>query len=339
MNIKPLTTKEYATLDAYATTSAAKDLLQVEDALVVVEDGRPIGVMTLSDLALKTNPLVRDCLCERPVVNCTDSIDQVLQVMKTTGNSILPVNFENRFYGIIKQTSILFHLHKSHEKEKLALLAAAHDLRNPIASIRMLGTILKADPDLNKHRYLVNKLSETCDYAETLIRDILNMEQSQHEPIVFGDENLDELVNTCVDMLSESFRAKELVLSKQLLSNQLIKADRAKLSRAIHNILWNSIKFTHARGSVSVTTQRASGGQVLLIIRDTGIGISKSMQEKIFDKFTKAKRPGTAGEPTTGIGLYLTKIIIESHGGSIHMESDGQTGSCFTVALPVDTQE
>lgn len=334
MNIKPLITKQYITLDAYTGAGVAKGLLQVQDAIVVLDNGKPIGILTASDLAMKSHQLVIDCFRKRPMVNSTDPINTVLNVMKTTGNTILPVAYQNSFFGIIKQSDMLFHLHGNYEKEKVALLAAAHDLRSPIAAISMLGTILKADPALNKHQHLIDKLSETCEYAQVLIQDILTTEQSQYEPVTLADENLDELVDNCTDSLSDKFEGKQLILSKQLLSNKIIKADRPKLTRAISNILWNSIKFTHPGGMISVSTREASGGRALLVVQDTGIGVPKQLQEKIFDKFTNAKRPGTAGEPTTGLGLYLTKTVIESHGGTIGLESDGQTGTRFIVSLP-----
>ncbi len=336
MNITALITKQYTVLDAYTGASVAKELLRAQDVVVVVENNKPIGILTASDLAMKSHQLVIDCFRDRPVANCTDSINSVLNLMKTTGNTVLPVSRQGGFCGLIKQSEILFHLHANHERQKIALLAAAHDLRSPIAAISMLGTILKADSTLNKHQYLIDKISETCDYAQILIQDILTTEQSQEEAVVLADENLDELVDTCTASLSDKFEGKQLVLSKQLLCNKVIKADRPKLTRAISNIIWNSIKFTHPGGMISVSTREAPDGQALLVVQDTGIGVPKAMQEKIFDKFTKAKRPGTAGEPTTGLGLYLTKAVIESHGGSIGMESDGQTGTRFIVSLPVD---
>lgn len=336
MNIKPLITKQYTALDAYTGTRVAKGLLQIHDVIVVLDSGKPIGILTTSDLAMKPHQLIIDCFRKRPAVNCTDAINTVLNIMKTTGNTILPVVYQNNFFGIIKQSDILFHLHERYEKEKLALLAAAHDLRSPIAAISMLGTILKADPALDKHQYLIDKISETCDYAQILIQDILTTEQSHDEPVVLADENLDELVDTCMTSLSDKFEGKQLVLSKQLLSNKVIKADRPKLTRAISNILWNSIKFTHPGGMISISTREAADGRALLVVQDTGIGVPKAMQERIFDKFTKAKRPGTSGEPTTGLGLYLTKTVIESHGGTIGMESDGQTGTRFIVSLPAE---
>ncbi|GGC14074.1 hypothetical protein GCM10011386_02210 [Parapedobacter defluvii] len=336
MNITALITKQYVTLDAYTGVSVAKKLLQQQDAVVVLDHKKPIGILTAADLAMKPHQLVIDCLLYRPTVNYSDSINTVLNLMRTTGNNVLPVNYQNSFFGIIKQSDILFHLHAYHEKQKVALLAVAHDLRSPIATISMLGTILKADPALNKHQYLIDKLSETCDYAQVLIQDILIIEQSQDEALMLADENLDELVDTCADSLSDKFEIKQLVLTKQLRSNKVIKADRPKLTRAINNILWNSIKFTHPGGVITVSTREAPDGGAQVVVHDTGIGIPKAMQKRIFDKFTKAKRPGTAGEPTTGLGLYLTKMIIESHGGTIRVESDGQSGSQFIVSLPIE---
>ncbi|MNV80838.1 Sensor histidine kinase TmoS [compost metagenome] len=71
------------------------------------------------------------------------------------------------------------------------------------------------------------------------------------------------------------------------------------------------------------------------MVKDNGIGIPKNIQGQIFDKFTRAKRQGTAGEPTTGLGMYLTKRIIELHDGSIEVESDGESGTSFSVFLPL----
>lgn len=336
MNIKTLVTRQYVTLDGYAGTSVAKDLLRTEDALVILEEGRPIGVLTAADLAMKSYQLVIDCLSSKPTVHWTELISVVLDLMKTTGNIVLPVTSEDQFYGIIKQSDILSYLHTGHEQQKEALLAAAHDLRSPIATISMLGTILKADPELNKHQYLIDKLSETCDFAQMLIQDIITTEQSQSEALTLQAENVDDLVNECIASFSNELTGKQLILSKQLNCNKSIKVDRLKLKRAINNVLWNSIKFTRQGGTVSLSTMETTDNRVLFVVRDSGIGIPEALRDKVFDKFTEAKRIGTAGEPTTGLGLYLTKTIVESHGGTIEMESDGETGTSFTISLPIE---
>ncbi len=334
MNIQSLITKQYTTIDAYAGAVYATDLLRTQDVLVVVENNQPIGLLTASDLAMKRHQVVADCVVSRPPVNATESVSSVLARMKTTGATALPVTSRGGFYGIIKQIDLLTHLHVDHEKQRAALLAAAHDLRSPIASITLLGTILKADPALQKHQELIDKLGESCDYAQVLIQDILSAEQSPAEALALETENIDELVDECTTSLTEQLAGKQLVLSKQLYSNLTVKVDRLKLKRAINNMLSNSIKFSHPGGTITLSTRAAPGNRVFLVVRDTGIGIPDTMRDRIFDKFTKARRPGTSGEPTTGLGLYLTKTIIESHGGTIEMESDGKSGTSFIVSLP-----
>lgn len=334
MNIQPLITTQYSTIDAYAGTVHATALLRVTDVVVVVEHGTPIGILTASDLAMKRHSLVIDCLDDRPSVAANELVSSVLNRMKATGTTALPVTSKGSFYGIIKQMDLLSYLHTCHQKQRAALLAAAHDLRSPIAAITMLGTILRADPALRKHQELIDKLGESCDYAQVLIQDILSAEQSHSESLTLNEESIDELIDECTASLADQLESKQLVLSKQLYSNLTVRVDRLKLKRAINNMLSNSIKFTNPGGTITLSTRAAPDNRVFLVVRDTGIGIPETMRERIFDKFTNARRPGTAGEPTTGLGLYLTKTIIESHGGTIEMESDGKTGTSFIVSLP-----
>src|SRR3546814_7656237 len=124
----------------------------------------------------------------------------------------------------------------------------------------MLGTILKADPALHNHRELIDKLSESCDYAQVLIQDILNTEQSPTETLSLAVENIDELVDECTASLAEQLDGKQLTLSKQLYSNLNVKVDRLKLKRAINNMLSNSIKFSHPGGTITLST-RAAGSE------------------------------------------------------------------------------
>lgn len=334
MNIQPLITTQYSIIDAYAGAARATALLRVTDVLVVVEHEKPIGILTASDLAMKRHQLVIDCLDDRPSVVDDELISSVLNRMKATGTTALPVTAKGSFYGIIKQMDILSYLHTCHQKQRAALLAAAHDLRSPIAAITMLGTILRADPALRKHQELIDKLSESCDYAQVLIQDILSAEQSHSETLTLSEECIDELIDECTASLADQLASKRLVLSKQLYGNLTVKVDRFKLKRAINNLLSNSIKFTNPGGMITISTSLAPDNRVFFVIKDTGIGIPEILRKQIFDKFTNARRPGTGGEPTTGLGLYLTKTIIESHGGTIEVESDGKTGSSFIVSLP-----
>src|SRR5690606_27397107 len=180
---------------------------------------------------MKRHQVVVDCLSQWPSVASNESVNSVLNRMKATGATALPVTCKGSFYGIIKQIDLLTHLHIDHEKQQAALLVAAHDLRSPIASITMQGTKLKDDTALGKHRELIDKMSESCDYAQLLIQDILNTEQSPTETLSLEMESIDELVDECAASLAEQLENKQLVLSKQLYSNLKVRVDRHKLKR------------------------------------------------------------------------------------------------------------
>src|SRR5690606_29411020 len=111
MNIQSLITKQYTTIDAYAGTVYATNLLRTADVLVVVENEQPIGILTASDLAMKRHQVVIDCLGRWPSVTSNASVSSVLTQMKATGATALPVTFKGSFYGIIKQIDLLTHLH------------------------------------------------------------------------------------------------------------------------------------------------------------------------------------------------------------------------------------
>jgi two-component system sensor histidine kinase VicK len=101
----------------------------------------------------------------------------------------------------------------------------------------------------------------------------------------------------------------------------------------LENLISNAVKFTQPTGQVSIILKK-KGKNTLLQIKDTGIGIPESLQATIFQKFTKAGRNGTAGEPTTGLGLYIVKQIIEKHQGTIQVESQENVGTTFIIELP-----
>ena len=107
---------------------------------------------------------------------------------------------------------------------------------------------------------------------------------------------------------------------------------KSKFKRAVNNILTNAIKFTPANGYIGLSTSQ-SEHELLIKIKDSGIGIPLSTQPYVFNKLTKAKRTGTDGEKSIGLGLYITKQIIEFHDGQLWFESDEKSGTTFFIKL------
>jgi len=108
--------------------------------------------------------------------------------------------------------------------------------------------------------------------------------------------------------------------------------DRDKFRRVLENLLSNAVKFTNEDGQVTITLKEEKGKAVLLV-HDNGIGIPAELVATVFNKFTKAGRAGTGGEPTTGLGLYIVKQIIDKHKGKVWVESKENAGTTVFVEL------
>lgn len=334
MSITPFVRYDYDTLDAYEGAAAARRRGSIDRGIVVMEEDKAIGILTPSDLARRQHALVIDCLSEKPSVGKTDKIADVLDLMGSTGHHVLMVYDRGRFVGTISQNDIIDHLNSHVSLQKLQVQSAAHDLKNPIASIRMIANMLEESLQLEENKQLVDYLKQSCDFAQKLIEDILLAEQLSEEAPAATLEDLDHLVEHCLSHFSNELREKEISLSKDLNFGGMVRIDRSKFERAIHNLVSNSIKFSHRNAVICISTS-VSGNRLRLVVEDNGIGIPKDIQDLIFDRFTRARRTGTAGEKTTGLGLYITKQIIEQHGGNIELESEESAGTRVSIFLDI----
>lgn len=334
MSIMLFVRYDYATLDAYEGVVSARRSGSIDKGIVVMEEDKAIGILTPFDLARKQHAIVIDCLSEKPVVEKTDKIDDVLDLMGNSGHHVLMVYDRENFVGTISQNDIIDHLNSNLNLQKLKVQSAAHDLKNPIASIKMIVNMLQDSLQLEENKQLVEYLKQSCDFAQKIVEDILLAEQISEEALVYTLEDFDRLVEHCLSHFSNELREKEISLSKDLNFGRMVRIDRSKFERAIHNLVSNSIKFSHSKALISISTA-FSDDKLQLVVKDNGIGIPKNMQDRVFDRFTKARRTGTAGEKTTGLGMYITKQIIELHGGSIQLESEESTGTSLSIFLDV----
>ncbi|MCL1827157.1 MAG: ATP-binding protein, partial [Candidatus Cloacimonetes bacterium] len=116
------------------------------------------------------------------------------------------------------------------------------------------------------------------------------------------------------------------------------KINKEKFQNAFDNLCFNSIKFTNAGGTITIKAQEAND-MINIHVIDTGIGIEPDMISRLFEKYTKAGRVGTAGEASTGLGLYIVKQIIDMHNGAIEVLSEVGKGSEFIIKLPKSEAE
>ncbi len=114
-----------------------------------------------------------------------------------------------------------------------------------------------------------------------------------------------------------------------------VPIDEYKFIQVINNLISNAIKFTPDGGVITVRI-KPEKETVQISVSDTGVGIPEHLQEGLFEKFTKARRPGLKGEPSVGLGMSIIKTIVEWHGGKIWFESKENKGTTFHIELPME---
>ncbi|ANH82140.1 hypothetical protein A8C56_15220 [Niabella ginsenosidivorans] len=223
-------------------------------------------------------------------------------------------------------------LEQSNAENAKMMKVIVHDLRGPISGINAIAGLLLTEPQRTaEDAEMFELVKDSSQNLLDLTDDILALNTKpgalKKEPVDIGD-----LLHHCVALYMSKAREKGLEIHLQA-APVMIKADRQKLWRVASNLISNAIKFSPA-GAVIHIDLEDSAGSVLIGVKDEGIGVPDDIKNRIFDLHTSAKRHGTAGEPSFGMGLSITRQIVEAHGGSIWVESDGQKGSCFFVKLP-----
>ena len=223
---------------------------------------------------------------------------------------------------------------RSEEKDRI-LHIVAHDLRSPIASIMMLSNVIKKSDNKEETDKVLQYMHTACNNSLTLIAEILGAaESNNNENDVQETIDVDKLVNDSVELLRVKASEKKQTFNLQLNGKEkFFIANREKINRVINNLLINAIKFSNDNKQITVTTS-AENKRVQIAVKDNGIGIPDRLKDKVFERFTKAKRKGTMGEPTFGLGLSICKEITEYYNGSIWFESKENEGTTFYLEFP-----
>lgn len=215
------------------------------------------------------------------------------------------------------------------------LASVSHELRTPLASIIGFAETLKNDPDLPKDIYLEFLdiiLNEGKRLAAT-INDLLDVSQLYKESINLQLKNVE--LQQLVTRAYEQFKplAANINFGIQLIEKPLfVQADENKLQQAINNLVSNAIKFTPEGGKVSISLYDKDDNYIIEV-SDTGYGIPEKDKEKIFDRFYRVERPGLEIRGV-GLGLSITKMILDLHGYKIEFESEINKGSTFKILIP-----
>lgn len=221
------------------------------------------------------------------------------------------------------------------QKEKI-LNTVAHDLRSPINNISAISQVMLADEKLSAdQKELMTLIQHSARSSLVLINDLLKKTDALNDNMQLQRTDLNALVTQTVALLELSAAKKNIRIHSDNDPQELpVNMDANKMERVITNLVNNAIKFSPVDSVIQVKVSK-EGKVALLVVADQGIGIVKADQGKIFDMFTHARRKGTEGEVSYGIGLSICKKIVEQHGGTITLESEVNKGTSFFVRLPL----
>jgi signal transduction histidine kinase len=222
---------------------------------------------------------------------------------------------------------------KNKEKDRI-LRVVAHDLRSPVGGIKMMTGLLLKNSE-SKQAEMISFIRRSAINCLDLVNELLaggfSGEAIVPDRSVF---DLKQLVEESAQLMQFNAAEKGQVIDAVLPEGkQPILADAAKIGRVLNNILGNAIKFSPT-GSGIIVTLTIEGRGYRIAIRDHGMGIPAAEQKNVFEVFTLSRRPGTQGEKSFGLGLSISKQIVEAHEGRIWFESEEGKGTEFFIELP-----
>jgi len=175
-----------------------------------------------------------------------------------------------------------------------------------------------------------------------MINDLLDISKMEDGSMRLELEtvNVSAVVQEVAEQMTPLARESQLDLSVEPIDESLtVSADAEKLRRTLTNLLGNAVKFTGAGGRVTVGAAATDAGMVRFFVRDAGEGIPAEAQERIFEKFGQVETRRAGRKMSTGLGLTFCKMVVESHGGRIWVESELGKGSTFLFELPAAEPE
>ena len=212
----------------------------------------------------------------------------------------------------------------------------SHDLRNPVAAVKMLSRAALKDSDDGRAIRAENILliAKAAEQMDALIRDLLDVSRLDSGKLTIHQEPVDPsaLLSGSLQTLRPLVEEKAIELDMQLedgLPQVLVDVER--IQQTISNLVGNAIKFTPAGGKITVRT-RSTGEEVVVSVIDTGAGISPEQLPLVFDRYWQSSRTDREG---AGLGLAIAKGIVEGHGGRIWIESKPGQGATASFTLPV----
>ena len=229
---------------------------------------------------------------------------------------------------------------KTADRSKNAFLAIlAHELRNPLAPIRSAVQILNREGSLApESQWALSAIERQLRQMARLIDDLVDVARITSNRLDLRTERVDlaAVLRAAVETSGTLVKAGGQELTVALPDEPIcLDADPIRLAQAVSNLLNNAAKYTEPGGRIWLIAER-HGGEAVITVRDTGVGMSPALLSSIFEMFTQGEQSRARTLGGLGIGLTMVKRLVEMHGGTVSADSGGQDmGSTFVVRLPI----
>lgn len=280
----------------------------------------------------------------RPSFNISSIFQLALIVLITIFCRFLALELRHQRELMLQSVLKRKELEESEKLSKEFIALASHQLLTPLSIIRNFASMIKSEDlgKLNKKQKIAaNQIYDNAVKMVHLVEELLTVSRIEREklPFHFAKTNLVSLLEKTVSSFKPQAKSKNLSLNLEKTKNGEIYAniDSEKIQSVLFNLLDNALKYTQkGKITVKIETKEIKGKEMAIIsITDTGPGIPKEYQDRIFQPFFRGKNILDIDKRGTGLGLYIAKLLVRRHGGEIWVKSQAKKGSTFSFSLPL----
>lgn len=240
-----------------------------------------------------------------------------------------PTNVVNQYVDITQARELYLRMLQSEKMGAIGMLAGniAHELNNPLTGLRSLTQVLLHEAPKDGNLYAdLKEIEKATARSQRIIKNLLDFSKGEDQPSEYI--TADEVIERTLPMLKSALRLHRLEVHLETLGTHIF-VEPHLLQQVVFNLINNACQAMKEPGRLTVTTKKEQSS-VLIEIEDTGPGIPPEVERRIFEPFFTTKKEGHG----TGLGLSMSKSIIEKFGGTIRFHNVKPHGSCFTIVLP-----
>ena len=239
--------------------------------------------------------------------------------------------------GLVSIVILLVREVRLNERQSNFISAVTHELKTPVASLKLyLDTLQLRDLPESRREDFYRTMRQDLDRLNATINNVLNAAMYTDRPVVDPHPlDLGKLVRRGIELTRTRHQLPPMAIRFHGPDVVMVRGDAAALETAVLNLLDNAVKYSKEQVEIEVELSADGDGQVHLRVRDHGIGMSRHQLRFVFNRFYRIGSEVRRSRPGTGLGLFIVRSVVKSHGGTVSADSPGpERGTTFTVTLP-----